>query len=1042
MDNLLAMKSATFIFMKSSGFLMLAAALLLPGRLAATNTNQISSISPSSAPQGTNGLLVTFVLGATPPPPPTTVAISGVSLGSVTGTASPHTNQYVISAVFNLPGNVSTGAQNVLITYGGGAVVSYKLAGFTITPATSLVANFTASPTNGILPLAVNFSDTSTGTATNWLWDFGDRSTSADADPVHSYNAAGSYSVSLTVWGSLGSNRLTRAGFVVVSSPPANGAYAVVDTGQTNCYNSTATISPPAPGQPFYGQDGNITGKSPSYHDNGDGTISDLNTGLMWVQARGTQQVAWAVALANAVNCTVGGYADWRMPTIKELYSLAKFTGQNGIGFTSSAGYAPFIDTNYFGFAYGAGTSTNVGSRIIDAQDWSANAYVSTVMGGQAATFGFNFTDGRIKGYPPANSNYVRYVRGSTGCGVNNFVNNGDGTVSDKATRLMWTRSDSGSGLNWSNALAWAQVMNSSNFLGHNDWRLPNTKELQSIVDYTRSPDTTASAAINAMFNCTAITNEASQPDFPWYWSGTTLLASPSNAEGVYVCFGRAMGYVNGAWVDAHGAGAERSDPKSGSLSSYTFAAPNGYYSPLAPQGDAIRIFNYVRLVRDIPVTGSWRFAFVGDTHVPLTTVPGEIAAAVASDDARLLIVAGDIIESGAGCSPATFMDQLATWRGEMAPLAAAGIPVFVIRGNHEDDAPDNLFSWTNFFSGTYAMPGNGPAAEIDLTYSTTQTYRNAFFVGLDDYLNLHQVNQPWLNQQLAGNRLPHVFVYGHEPAFKAFHTDCLGSAPSARNTFWSSLSAAGAKVYLCGHDHFFNVARIDDGDGNPANDLYQFIVGTGGSTNWPVQKYNYNGTNAPYTPVNLWNLTNAYGYLLVEISGPGTNDLGVTATWKQRVYDTNTAAYLYVASTNVFSYNAINRYQESVGDGIPDWWRAQFFGGSGTTTNSISGAGADPDHDGLNNYQEYLAGTNPTNAASVFKIQSLTNSPSGFTLNFQTAWGRNYTLYSTTNLAAGTWTAVPSTATILGDGGVAALTDATSPANTRRFYRIGVALY
>ena len=111
------------------------------------------------------------------------------------------------------------------------------------------------------------------------------------------------------------------------------------------------------------------------------------------------------------------------------------------------------------------------------------------------------------------------------------------------------------------------------------------------------------------------------------------------------------MGYVNGTWVDAHGAGAERSDPKGGSLTNYTFAAPNGYYNPIAPQGDAMRIYNYVRLVRDIPVTGAWRFAFVGDTHVPLTTVPGEIAAAVVSADAKLLIVAGDITESGAGCS-------------------------------------------------------------------------------------------------------------------------------------------------------------------------------------------------------------------------------------------------------------------------------------------------------------------------------------------------------------------------------------------------------
>ena len=905
--------------------------------------------------------------------------------------------------------------------------------------ATSIAADFTASPTNGISPLTVNFSDASVSTVTNWLWDFGDGDTDTDTDPVHTYNAAGHYRVSLTVWGPLGSNTLARTNFIVVSTPPTNGAYAVVDTGQTNCYNATTNIAPPAPGQPFYGQDGNLAGKQPAYRDNGDGTVSDLNTGLMWVQARGAQ-ATWAAAVSNAAGCNVGGYTDWRAPTIKELYSLTKFTGQNGFGFTSTVGYIPFIDTNYFGFTYGPGTSTTIGSRVIDAQDWSANAYGGTVMGGQAAAFGFNFTDGRIKGYGQTSSNYIRYVRGNTSYGVNHFINNGDGTISDKATLLMWARNDSGCGLDWSNALAWAQAANAANYLGHNDWRLPNTKELQTIVDYTRSPNTTGSAAINAVFNCTGITNEAGQPDFPWYWTGTTLLTSPANTEGVYICFGRAMGYDNGAWVDAHGAGAQRSDAKSGSLTNYTYV-PYGYYSANAPQGDAVRICNYVRLVRDIPVTSAWRFAFVGDTHVPLTTVPGEIASAVADDDAKLLIIAGDVIDAGANCSQSTFETELTTWCSELAPLTAAGIPVYVIRGNHENDAPDNLYSWTNFFSGAYSLPANGPAGEVDLTYSTTMTCSNAFFVGLDDYVNIHQVNQSWLNQQLAGNKLPHIFGYGHEPAFKAFHTDCLGSVPAARNTFWSSLTSSGAKVYLCGHDHFFNVARINDGDGNSTNDLYQFIVGTGGSTNWAEQKYNYNGTNAPYTPVNLWNITNTWGYLLVEISGPGTNDLGVTMTWKQRTYDASTATYIYVATTNIFTYTAVNRFQDSVGDGIPDWWRAQYFGGTGAITNALSCATADPDGDGMSNYQEYLAGTNPTNAASVFKIQGITNNASGLTVSFQSAWGRNYMLYSSTNLASGAWTAVPSQPVVLGDGGVDLLTDSATAASTQHFYRIGVQL-
>jgi len=67
-------------------------------------------------------------------------------------------------------------------------------------------------------------------------------------------------------------------------------------------------------------------------------------------------------------------------------------------------------------------------------------------------------------------------------------------------------------------------------------------------------------------------------------------------------------------------------------------------------------------------VTGAWRFAFVGDTHVPLTSVPGEIAAAVASADAKLLIVAatspslGGLLR-GNVCGPAHHLaQQMAPW--------------------------------------------------------------------------------------------------------------------------------------------------------------------------------------------------------------------------------------------------------------------------------------------------------------------------------------------------------------------------------------------
>jgi hypothetical protein len=157
----------------------------------------------------------------------------------------------------------------------------------------------------------------------------------------------------------------------------------------------------------------------------------------------------------------------------------------------------------------------------------------------------------------------------------------------------MWSQDDSGEGMDWEAALAWVQAMNETNYLGYSDWRLPNAKELQSIVDYSRSPDATNSGAMDPIFNLTAVTNEAGQTDCPAFWTSTTHAnSSPQpGMAAVYVTFGRAMGNMRGQWMDVHGAGAQRSDPKAGDAADYLQGR--------SPQGDAIRIENFVRLVRD-----------------------------------------------------------------------------------------------------------------------------------------------------------------------------------------------------------------------------------------------------------------------------------------------------------------------------------------------------------------------------------------------------------------------------------------------------------
>jgi hypothetical protein len=290
----------------------------------------------------------------------------------------------------------------------------------------------------------------------------------------------------------------------------------------------------------------------------------------------------------------------------------------------------PFIDIDYFNFEYG---DTGAGERIINSQYLSSTAYVSTTMQGIETAFGVNFADGRIKGYPTApmpgqmqgKEFFVLYVRGNINYGSNNFVDNGDGAITDLTTGLMWMRDDSGffnigdnGALNWEQALDWAENLE---YAGYSDWRLPNAKELHSIVDYTRSPATTSSAAIDPIFKCTSIIDEGGETNYPFYWTSTThsnSLGGGSNAA--YISFGEALGYMemppnsgNYQLLDVHGAGAQRSDPKEGNPADY----PYGH----GPQGDVIRIYNHIRCVRGGDVVIIPEFSSILISTILITTI-------------------------------------------------------------------------------------------------------------------------------------------------------------------------------------------------------------------------------------------------------------------------------------------------------------------------------------------------------------------------------------------------------------------------------------
>jgi hypothetical protein len=355
----------------------------------------------------------------------------------------------------------------------------------------------------------------------------------------------------------------------------STGAYPIVDTGQGTCYDDSGeAIDCPAEGEAFYGQDAQYTGAEFVFQDNGDGTVTDLNTGLMWQVTPSSQSFSYEEAVEYAENLELAGYDDWRLPSTKELFSISDF----------SEGW-PYLDTDVFDIA---------GNSVSKDEQYWTEYYVGLTHGGQVSAFGVNHGTGHIKSYPVQGmGNYVRVVRGET-YGINDFVDNGDGTVTDLATGLMWSQDDSGVGMDWEAALAYAE---GSELAGYDDWRLPSVKELQSILDYSKSPNAIDSDDLGPaidmdFFNITALASgtTAYDPDYGYFWTSTSAYQnarSPGYYYAWYVAFGTA---VDPAGDDTHGAGGVRFDVKAE-------GGPDGE--------DAARIFNYVRLVRDGDVTGT-----------------------------------------------------------------------------------------------------------------------------------------------------------------------------------------------------------------------------------------------------------------------------------------------------------------------------------------------------------------------------------------------------------------------------------------------------
>lgn len=253
------------------------------------------------------------------------------------------------------------------------------------------------------------------------------------------------------------------------------------DTGQTTSYTTT------------FGEDHDYSINVPSFTNNGNGTITDNVTNLMWQQTDGGEMtIENAITYCNSLS--LGGYSGWRLPTPMEAMSILNLQKNN-----------PSMDIVYFpstGAEYWWTNTFQVGDNT---KVWCTNS--GGGIGNKPKTE--TISAGGTKSY------HARAVRNITTPLVlpNHFTDNGDGTITDNVTQLVWQKVPNVNLFNWEQAITYAEGLTLANAT---DWRLPNIKELQSL-----NIESNSNPSVNTTyFSTIGIQN---------YWSSTTLLPNPNN---------------------------------------------------------------------------------------------------------------------------------------------------------------------------------------------------------------------------------------------------------------------------------------------------------------------------------------------------------------------------------------------------------------------------------------------------------------------------------------------------------------------------------
>jgi len=222
------------------------------------------------------------------------------------------------------------------------------------------------------------------------------------------------------------------------------------------------------------------------FKDNRDGTITDRATGLIWQKSGSQDRMNYDNAKAYVANLNRDGFAghrDWRLPTVDELTSLLTPEKKNRDLYID-----PIFDKTQL-WCWTSDQRTSGGAWVVyffGAIGWGGSDfdYVRAVCASQVRENKKpDKAKYQIRSKPISTDDFkldgesrpLKYIN-------NDYVDNGDGTITDRATGLIWQKSGSQDYISYENVKDYIAKLNRDRFAGHRDWRLPTVDELKSLL--------------------------------------------------------------------------------------------------------------------------------------------------------------------------------------------------------------------------------------------------------------------------------------------------------------------------------------------------------------------------------------------------------------------------------------------------------------------------------------------------------------------------------------------------------------------------------